>query len=241
MTTDTLYRDILENIGNTRDVIDQAHREGCALRGEFGPEAQLLALSEVYKSLRAAGRLDEAKAVKAQAVAIYEAMQQQQSEPQQQQEEPMDDTPLPVSDLSIPERDAILEVIKERYDTARLHDDAQGARQLDRARQNLLRGAHLSWHLGDLLIQSVNCPGAVYSVNARGCTCPNGAAGRASCWHVALYDLLIDMQEDRALAADILADGAVERAEQEADRAARAELGRRLCAVRSRVMATCAV
>lgn len=76
MTTTTLYRDILESIGNTRDVIDQAHREGCAIRGELGPEAQILALSEQYKRLRAAGRLDEAAAVKAAALAIYQTLQQ---------------------------------------------------------------------------------------------------------------------------------------------------------------------
>ncbi len=220
MTTETARRDILEAIGNTRDVIDQATMEGAALRGELGPEAQILAMSEQYKRLRAAGELEAAAAVKAQAYAIYEAMQRQE------EEAPMD-TPLPESDLTIPSVESILELVKERYDLARLHDDIPGARQLDRVRQNLLNGARLSWHLGDLLIQSVNTPGAVYSVNARGCTCPNGAAGRSSCWHVALYDTLVELAEEDAATADMEAEAA----------AARAELGRRLCAARSRCAA----
>jgi hypothetical protein len=92
-------------------------------------------------------------------------------------------------------------------------------------RVNLLNGAALSWSLGDLLIQSANRPGAVYSVNRSGCTCPNGLKGKAQCWHVALYDLLLDMQEDRAAAADILADAAAERTE--------AELSQRLAVARA--------
>lgn len=234
MTTSTARRDILDSIGNTRDVLAQAAREGAALRGECGPEAQLLAMSELYKRLRAAGKVDEAKAIRERGIALIQALQQQQTEAQQQQEEtPMEnDADLPSTDLTIPPVADILDLVKERYDTARRHDDTPGARQLDRVRQNLLNGARLSWHLGDLLIQSVNTPGAVYSVNARGCTCPNGAAGRASCWHVALFDLLVDMQEETATTADMEADAAAEQAEREAA----AALGRRLCAARSRVM-----
>ena len=56
---------------DARFVVDQADAEGRARRGEFGVERQLVALSEVYKQLKAAGRLDEAQAVKAQAYAIY--------------------------------------------------------------------------------------------------------------------------------------------------------------------------
>lgn len=75
MTTTTLHRDILANIGNTRDVVSQADNTGRALRGEFGVERQLVAMSEQYKQLKAAGRLDEAQAVKAQAYAIYNSQQ----------------------------------------------------------------------------------------------------------------------------------------------------------------------
>jgi hypothetical protein len=53
MTTETARRAILESIGNTRDVIEQARMEGAALRGELGVAAQILAMSELYKRLKA--------------------------------------------------------------------------------------------------------------------------------------------------------------------------------------------
>lgn len=84
------------------------------------------------------------------------------------------------SDQTIPPTAEILVVVKERQRAAIDHDDYAGARQLDRVRKNLLNGARLSWHLGDLLIQSVNNPGAVYSVSRARCTCPNGAARKAA-------------------------------------------------------------
>lgn len=116
--------------------------------------------------------------------------------------------PLPISDLTVPPTEDILALVKERFDAACYHGDVGGAGQLDRVRMNLLRGARLSWHLGDLLIQSVNNPGQVYSVSRRGCTCPNGRKGRHDCWHVALFDLLIDMADEAAATADMAADAA---------------------------------
>jgi len=73
---------------------------------------------------------------------------------------------------------------------------------------SVLNGAKLCWHAGDLLISSLNTPGAVYSVTNCGCSCPNGAAGKAQCWHVALFDLLLDMQATAVESADMLADAA---------------------------------
>ena len=107
-----------------------------------------------------------------------------------------------------PSAESIAGLAKERADLARGFDDATGARQLDRVRMNVLNGSRLTWHLGDLLISSLNTPGAVYSVNRSGCSCPNGAAGRQTCWHVALFDLLLDMQEEAAATADMEADRA---------------------------------
>lgn len=106
----------------------------------------------------------------------------------------------------IPSAEQIAELAKERADQARMHDDTPGARALDRMRMNVLNGARLRWHLSDLLIQSVNNPGSVYSVNRSSCTCPNGAAGKATCWHICLFDLLLDMRETAADTADIDAD-----------------------------------
>lgn len=126
------------------------------------------------------------------------------------------------SDLLIPPAEEILAVAQERSELAQRHEDWAGAAQLNRLRVNVGRGARLSWQLGDLLIQSLNTPGAVYAVNRRGCTCPNGRAGKAQCWHIALYDLLLDLQQERADDAD--------------DAAQRAELGRRLASARARLI-----
>jgi hypothetical protein len=125
--------------------------------------------------------------------------------------------PTTTTTLGIPPLADILDLVKERHATAVQHDDYAGAGQLNRVRMNLGRGAHLAWSLGDLLIQSVNNPGQVYSVNRAGCTCPNGRAGKAACWHVALYDLLLDMADDRAALADLLADAAAARQELDDD------------------------
>lgn len=76
MTTTTHHRDILAQIGNTRDVISQADNEGRALRGEFGVRRQLVAMSEQYTRLKAAGRVEEAAAVKAAALTIWKAEQE---------------------------------------------------------------------------------------------------------------------------------------------------------------------
>jgi len=121
------------------------------------------------------------------------------------------------SDQLLPSAAEILAAAKEYADTARTFGDFAGAAQLGRVRQNLLNGARLTWHLGDLLIQSVNNPGSVYTVSGRGCTCPNGRKGKQECWHLALFALLVEMAEDRAAARDILADAAAYRAEQDED------------------------
>jgi hypothetical protein len=48
----------------------QAHAEGDALSGRLGVPAQILALAEVYRELRLAGKTDEAMALKARVNAI---------------------------------------------------------------------------------------------------------------------------------------------------------------------------
>lgn len=135
------------------------------------------------------------------------------------------------SDMAIPARDELLAVVKERHDTAMDHEDYAGARQLDRVRVNILNGARLSWHAGDLLIQSINHPGTVYSVSGRGCTCVNGQKGKAECWHVCLHDLLLDMLSDRAAIAD---DASESEGEPEPEPIA---LGRRLAEARAKIAA----
>lgn len=141
------------------------------------------------------------------------------------------DAPAITTDLDIPALDTILTIAQERGETAQRYGDDAGVRQLDRLRMNLLKGATLQWHRGDLLIQSVNNPGLVYRVNARGCSCPNGMAGRSSCWHVALYDLLIDLQEQAAIDADMQAD--VLALQGEEPEPPRPTIGQRIAAARA--------
>jgi hypothetical protein len=132
------------------------------------------------------------------------------------------------SDLRVPPTAEIVALAKERAETARRHGDWNGAAQLNRLRVNVDRGARLSWQLGDLMVQSVNNPGLVYAVNRAGCTCKNGQAGKAQCWHVAAYDLLLDMLATAAETADMEAEAAYEAAQ-------RADVARRLCAARERL------
>jgi hypothetical protein len=73
MTTSQHKAQTLTSIGNTRDTIAQADATGRALRGEFGVERQLVAMSAQYAALKAAGELEAAAAVKAQGVAIIAA------------------------------------------------------------------------------------------------------------------------------------------------------------------------
>ncbi len=51
----------------------QASAEGAALRGELGIDSQLLAMSEAYMELRSQGRWEEARAMKARAIALKAA------------------------------------------------------------------------------------------------------------------------------------------------------------------------
>lgn len=51
----------------------QAQREQRAINGELGQAAQILALSEVYKALRLAGKLEQAADIKRRVNAIVEA------------------------------------------------------------------------------------------------------------------------------------------------------------------------
>lgn len=128
----------------------------------------------------------------------------------------------PASELAIPSAAELADDAKEQADLARRHGDFAGAGQLDRVRLNVLSGVRLAWHAGDLLIASLNTPGAVYTVSRAGCSCPNGRAGKSSCWHVALYDRLLDLREHAAQLAD--------------DAAERAQLRDRLVACRARYL-----
>lgn len=53
-----------EQLSYDRWQAQQARLEVAAINGELGPNAQIIALSEVYQALRAAGKMDEAMEIK---------------------------------------------------------------------------------------------------------------------------------------------------------------------------------
>lgn len=55
---------------DTRWQLDQAAREAAALNGELGIDAQLLAMSEVYKQLKSEGKDAEAREIKNRAIEL---------------------------------------------------------------------------------------------------------------------------------------------------------------------------
>lgn len=130
------------------------------------------------------------------------------------------------SDLVIPPAALILDRASDDFKQAQLHGDAAGMAQINRVRMNITRGARLCWVMGDLLIGSINHPGTVYSVNRVGCSCPNGVAGKAACWHVCLFDLLLAMFETEVETADI--DAEIGGGGPTAAEIARAQLSERL-------------
>lgn len=108
------------------------------------------------------------------------------------------------SDLFIPRLSDILDRACESLGSAyRLQDDAS-ARQLERLIKNL-PGATLCWQLGTLIVFSPS--GSQYRVTRAGCSCPNGTKSHSrQCWHVATFELLLDMFETDCDTADMEAE-----------------------------------
>ena len=107
------------------------------------------------------------------------------------------------SDLHIPERAAIVDRACDLLGSAyRLQDDPT-ARQLERLIANIPT-AGLCWQLGALYVASPS--GASYRVTRGGCDCPNARAGKRQCWHVAAYELLLDMLQTEADTMDMACD-----------------------------------
>lgn len=153
------------------------------------------------------------------------------------------------SDMYIPRTSAIIARLTELHASAvRLSDDAT-ADQLKRLSDALLAGARLAWELGALLVASPS--GGRYRVTRGGCDCPNGRkCAKRQCWHVAAFELLLDMLGTEAESADNAADEAAHTWEvfsERLDATARAlegmrasqgrAMGQRLCAARGALLA----
>jgi hypothetical protein len=113
------------------------------------------------------------------------------------------------SDLLIPRISAIVDrALDLRESAVRLHD-APTIRQLDRLIEKL-PGARLCWQLGTLHIASPS--GGQYRVSRAGCDCLNAQkCGKRACWHVALFELLIDLFAADCDTLDMDSDAQMER------------------------------
>jgi len=108
------------------------------------------------------------------------------------------------SDMLLPRlSDIIARALDIRDSAVRLADDAT-VRQIDRLVQKL-PGANLCWQLGTLHIASPS--GGRYQVSRAGCDCLNAQrCGKRQCWHVALFELLLDLFETECDTADMQAE-----------------------------------
>ena len=113
-----------------------------------------------------------------------------------------------LANLPIPPAADIADRAAAEAREAREQGDTARAARLDRVRMNVLRGANILWHHDELLVSSVNTPGAVYAISETGCTCP----ALKPCWHEELAALLVDMQDDALGDADFEAEPEEEQA-----------------------------
>lgn len=112
------------------------------------------------------------------------------------------------SDMPIPPLFVLLPRAAELRGSALRQNDPACVRQIDRLIVSVACGARMAWDRGTLLVQSLNTPGAVYRVRCGQCTCK----ATKPCWHNALYELLLDMQQTLADTADMDADAYAEAA-----------------------------
>lgn len=106
------------------------------------------------------------------------------------------------SDARIPPMVSLLARAAEyRASMVRLKDTS-ATRQIDRLIVSVACGARMAWDRGVLLVESLNTPGAVYRVRCGQCTCK----ATKPCWHNALYELLVEMQQTASDTADMEAD-----------------------------------
>lgn len=108
----------------------------------------------------------------------------------------------PTSDMPIATPAQILARAVELRADAVLAHDATTVRALDRVIVALTCGAQAWWADGDLCVTSINSPGVIYALSCGVCSCE----ARKPCWHMALLDLILDIQDTAAGDADLEAD-----------------------------------
>lgn len=103
------------------------------------------------------------------------------------------------SDAPIPAASDIIARAAELRESAVRQNDSACVRQIDRLIVSVACGARMAWDRGVLLVQSLNTPSNIYRVRCGQCTCK----ATKPCWHNALYELLLDMQQTEADTADM--------------------------------------
>jgi hypothetical protein len=101
--------------------------------------------------------------------------------------------------MRIPARQSIIDRANdERADAVHAHDEST-VRQLDTLIGNLHKGAKLRWAAdGALMTTSCNTKGNIYRTTQHTCDCP----AFKPCWHMRMFDLLLDMLQTEAETAD---------------------------------------
>jgi len=123
------------------------------------------------------------------------------------------------TDILLPRTTDIIERALDIRSIAVHRNDEPTVRQLDRLMEKL-PFARMSWDLGTLAVDSPS--GGRYRITRAGCNCLNGRkSDKRQCWHVCLFELILDMF-----------DTAVETADIEAELASR-PLGQRIASARA--------
>jgi hypothetical protein len=104
--------------------------------------------------------------------------------------------------LNLPTTASILARAIELIDLAERHNDPQAHAVLGRVKTNIEHGARLRWDMYELHVTSANTPGAVYTVDCGVCDCP----AYKPCWHIAAYEITIELLDDQAGDSDFEAD-----------------------------------
>lgn len=104
--------------------------------------------------------------------------------------------------MRIPSLTSIVNRALDLRSDALNQNDPAGVAHIDTMIRNLYRGAKLRWNDdGALLVASCNTIGAVYATTAHSCSCE----ARGPCWHMRVFELLVDMLETEAETADMAA------------------------------------
>lgn len=104
--------------------------------------------------------------------------------------------------LILPTTATIADRAAELIAMATRRNDTDAIAVLARVCENIAKGAQLRWDMYDLHVTSVNRPGAVYIVSCGVCDCP----AYKPCWHIAAYEIAVELLDDQAGDADFEAD-----------------------------------